>query len=375
MQQIISIFGSTGTVGKKALKSAISSGFEVLLLTGNKNCDLMIEQAKLANPKYICMISSKAFKIVKSALEGSTTEVLPASELQNLCQIKTDCAVMAISGNAGIIPTFSLIGNTKKLAIATKEAIISGGDLLLALAKKNKTEIIPIDSEHNAVFQCLKGEDKKDISKIILTASGGAFLNFEEKDLEHVRPKDALKHPNWNMGKKITIDSATLINKALEIIEAHYLFALDIKKIEALIHPESIIHGMVAFLDGSFKALLASPDMMMPISFAINYPHKSSCDIKNLDFEKISNLTFRSPKSWQRRNIDLAYTAVHEKKVITFNLANEKFVYDFIDGKIKFSDIYTKICSVLETAQKETVNSLNDIIEINQAWNQSTLGT
>lgn len=362
--QITSIFGSTGTVGQKAFKAAVSGDFEILALTGNRNHKLMIEQAKFGKARYVCMSCPKAFEIVQEALAPFDVEVLPASELQSLCQLKTDCAVMAISGNAGILPTFSLLGNAQNLAIATKEAIISGGKLLLKMAKEKKTKIIPVDSEHNAIFQCLNGENSQALEKIILTASGGAFLDFEEGDLDRVSLQDALKHPNWNMGRKITIDSSTMINKALEIIEAHYLFDVDIKKIEALIHPESIIHGMVKFFDGSFKALLAFPDMILPISFAMNYPKRVNCDISDLDFEKLSSMTFRSPKAWQRRNIDLAYAAVREKKVITFNLANEKFVYDFLEGKIKFSEIYSKICAVLEKSQPEEVSSLDDILEL-----------
>ncbi|MDR3030865.1 MAG: 1-deoxy-D-xylulose-5-phosphate reductoisomerase, partial [Holosporales bacterium] len=225
-------------------------------------------------------------------------------------------------------------------------------------------QIIPIDSEHNAIFQCLVNEDINEINKIILTASGGPFLNFEENELNNITPLEALSHPNWDMGKKITIDSATLINKALEIIEAHCLFDIDIEKIEALIHPNSIIHGMVMFQDGSYKSVMSSPNMAMPISFALNFPQRKPCDMKEINFEEIGKLEFQKPKSWQKRNIDLAYWAVKERKTIALNLANEKYVYEFLSGKIKFSEIYEKTYKTLLKSEPESINSAEDIRDI-----------
>lgn len=246
----ISIFGSTGSIGQKALKIAQKSNFEVVSISGNRNHKKLIEQAEYYHPKYVCVSDYEAFEIVKDALIGKDTEVLPESEMNNISKLETDCFVMAISGIAGLEPTFSALGHTKRLAIATKEVIISAGDLLINFAKNYNTEIIPIDSEHSAIFQCIQGE-KNVVKEIILTASGGPFVDFEEDDLRKVTLSDALKHPNWTMGNKITIDSATLINKALEIIEASYLFNFPIENITPLIHPSSIIHGMVRFCDGS----------------------------------------------------------------------------------------------------------------------------
>ena len=362
--QTISIWGSTGTIGSKACKIAKQSGFKIISLVGNKNYQKLIEQAKLYEPQYIGVYDPKAFEIVKESLNSSQTEVLPGSEFENLAKIETDCCIMAISGSSAIKPTFDCLGHAKRLAIASKEAIICGGKLLINSAKQLGTEIIPVDSEHSSIFQCLIGESKKDISEIILTASGGPFIDFEEKDLEKVTIEDALKHPNWNMGKKITIDSATLINKALELIEAAYLFDADVDKVRPLIHPESIIHGLVKFNDNSLKAALAFPDMTFPISYAINYPNRKTCEIPELIFENIGNLSFRKPKSWQERNMKLAYQAFKENKVIAFNTANEIAVSKFLNGELKFKDIYGFVSEVLENTNSEKAESIDGIFQI-----------
>ena len=359
----ISIFGSTGCIGKKALELASLNNFEVIAITGNNNHNELICQAKLHNPKYVCVSNNESYKVVKDALSQSEVKVLSGSGLSDLSKIDVDINVMAISGNAGIIPTFSCLGHAKRLAIATKEAIVSGGSFLIGEAKAKGTEILPIDSEHNAIFQCINFENPKDINKLILTASGGPFLDLDEKDLENITLKDALRHPNWIMGKNITVDSATLINKAIEIIEAAYLFEMPIEKIEALIHPESIIHGMVFFNDGTFKAALASPDMMLPISYALNYPNRKPCFMKGIDFANIGELSFKKPKPWQKRNIDLAYQAFNEKKVIAFNVANEMAVKEFLDGKVKFKDIYEIVAGAIKCCDKESADSLEDILD------------
>lgn len=360
----ISIFGATGSIGEKALKIAKASGFEITAISGNRNYKKLIEQAKYYHPKYVCVTDDSVFKIVNEALLNENIRIIPKEEINNIAKLKTDCCVIAISGIAGLEPTFSSLGNTKRLAIATKEVIISAGDLLTDLAQKTKTEIIPVDSEHSAIFQCIQGEKKEFINEIILTASGGPFVDFEEKDLGKVTLSDALKHPNWTMGKKITIDSATLINKALEIIEASYLFKIPINNIKPLIHTSSIIHGLVKFNDGSYKAALSFPDMILPISYVLNYPERIDCKLPNLDFCKLKSLDFKELKPWQKRNIDLAYYAFKEKKVIALNVANEYTVNMFLKGQINFCDIYKIISDILEKSSEEDVCSLNDIKEI-----------
>lgn len=358
----ISIWGSTGVIGSKALAIATNSGFEVVSIVGNSNHGKLIEQGLRLKPRYIGVADVTSFKIVKEALNSTETEILPESEFENLAQLNVDCCVMAISGKAGLRPTFSCLGHAKRLAIATKEAIIAGGKLLQTLASQLGTNIIPIDSEHNSIFQCLQGEDPKTIRKLVLTASGGPFLNLDESELMSVTVEDALKHPNWNMGKKNTIDSATMINKALEIIEAAYLFDIDISKIESIIHPNSIIHGMVEFSDNSIKVLMATPEMNLPISYAINYPRRVDCELPSLNLGAIGSLRFERPKNWQLRNINLAYQAFNENKVIAFNTANEEAVSLFLNHKINFCEIYKFIQNTLETAQKEVCTSIDDII-------------
>ncbi|GHT88560.1 1-deoxy-D-xylulose 5-phosphate reductoisomerase [Alphaproteobacteria bacterium] len=359
----VSIFGSTGTIGRKAADIAFANGFEILALSCHDNHKLIIEQAKKYCPKYVCVCNKDAFKIAKSELSYYNIEVLPGDELCNITSLAVDCCIMAIAGNAGVLPTFSTIGRAKRLAIATKEAIISGGFLLMDLARQNGTEIIPIDSEHNAVFQCLLGEENDEINEIILTASGGPFLDFDENELENITPEQAMAHPNWEMGKKISIDSATMINKALEIVEAHYLFNITIEKIKYLLHPNSIIHAIVGFTDGSFKTVMSSPNMTIPISFALNYPDRKPCVAQSLNFTEIGQLAFRKPKPWQKRNIELAYQAVEEKKVIAFNRANEIAIANFLNRKIKFPEIYTKITKTLANSESENIKSLQEVVE------------
>lgn len=360
----ISIFGSTGTIGQKALKIAKTSGFEITAIVGNHNYKKLIEQAELYHPEYVCVADYDALNIVKEALTGEKIKVIPKEGINDIAKLKTDCFVMAISGIAGLEPTFSALGNTKRLAIATKEVIICGGDLLTESAKKGNTEIIPVDSEHSAIFQCIQGEKIEFVKEIILTASGGPFVDFEEKDLINVTISDALKHPNWKMGNKITIDSATLINKALEIIEASYLFNFPIENIKPLIHTSSIIHGIISFHDGCYKAAMSFPDMIFPISYALNYPKRIKCDLPVLDFCTMKSLDFRELKHWQKRNIALAYHAFKEGKVIALNLANELAVNEYLKGKIKFCDIYGFISNILEKSFIEEPHSLSDIKEI-----------
>lgn len=360
----ISIFGSTGSIGEKTLRAAKSSGFDIVSITANCNHVKLIEQSLEYHPQYVCVTNDHSYTIVKRALSDKEIRVVPKEEINEIAQLNVDCCVMAISGIAGLEPVFACLGNAKRLAIATKEVIISAGKLLINSAKDKGTEIIPIDSEHSAIFQCLIGENVEFIKEIILTASGGPFVNFEEADLEKVTVADALKHPNWSMGSKITIDSATLINKALEIIEASYLFSFPIERIKPLIHTNSIIHGLVKFNDNSFKAALSFPDMIFPISYALNYPKRTECDLPDLDFSSMSMLNFKQIKDWQRRNVDLAYQAFRNNKVIALNMANEYAVSEFLKDNIKFSDIYRIVSNLLEKSHPENPDSLSDINEI-----------
>ena len=371
MMKTVAIWGSTGVIGTTALKIAMDSGYRIVAIIGNKNHKLLIEQAKLAKPEYVGVADRQSYEIVKDTLSIGKIEVLTATEFENLAKLDVTCSVMAIAGHASLQPTFACIGHAQRLAIASKEAIISGGKLLQTVAKEKGTEIIPIDSEHNSILQCLLGENKTSIKELILTASGGAFADFDENEFKNVTLQDALKHPNWQMGIKNTIDSATLFNKALELIEASYLFDINITKIKAIIHPNSIIHAMVKFMDNSYKSLMSFPDMKLPISYALNYPNRCECNLPELDFEQIYNLSFKKPKAWQRRNINLAYYAVQEKKVIAFNIANEVAVSKFITGKLQFAEIYKYVIEILAHSQAENVNSFEDIQAIIQSIKNS----
>lgn len=343
----LSIWGSTGVIGSKAFEIGRRSGFKIEAIVGNTNHQELIAQAKIAHPRYVGVYNREAFEIVKKELQSTEVQVISNEELPKLAHFYVDCCVMAVSGSIGLDYTQECLGHTKRIAIATKEALISGGKTLMQCAFEKKTEIIPIDSEHNAIFQCLVGEDSKNISELILTASGGPFLNYDEEDLKNVTIEQALNHPNWRMGKKNSIDSATCINKALEIIEASILFDIDISKIKVLIHPVSIIHGAIKFRDGSIKALLSQPDMNIPISYALNFPNRASSKNSDFDILNLSKLEFIPPKPWQQRNINLAYQAMGKNKAHKLNIANEIAVEKFLAGELKFSDIFYFIASEL----------------------------
>ncbi|MDR3224094.1 MAG: 1-deoxy-D-xylulose-5-phosphate reductoisomerase [Holosporales bacterium] len=362
MSKTISIFGSSGIIGRKAVEIATSNGFEIIAIVGNKNHKEIIDQALRCKPRYVGVSDERSVKEVRAALSG--VEVISGSDIENLAQLPVDCCVMAISGIASLMPTFKCLGYAKRLAIASKEAIILGGDLLIDIAKKNNTEIIPVDSEHNAIFQCLQAENRINISEIILTASGGIFRDFEEVELADVTLDQAIKNPNWIMGQKITIDSATMMNKAMEIIEAAYLFNWPIDNIKALIHCESIIHGLIKFSNNSLKALMSFPDMSIPISYAINYGDITRCSSEEIDLAKVGTLTFREAKEWQKRNINLAYEVFKGKRVIVFVAANDISVSKFMNREIGFNDIYNNIMQILEKSKEEMVKSISDIIDI-----------
>ncbi|MDR1476183.1 MAG: 1-deoxy-D-xylulose-5-phosphate reductoisomerase [Holosporales bacterium] len=362
-----SIFGSTGTIGQKAAQVAMDNYFEIVALTGGRNFDLLIKQALKYRPKYIGIAYEEGYSIVREAVSGIGIEVVFGEEINELASMAVDCCVMAISGRNGaaIGPTLACLGNARRLAIASKEAIIAGGKFLVNRAKLLGTEILPIDSEHSAIFQCLSREDKTAIDRVILTASGGPFLGLEESELsENATIQAALHHPKWKMGPKITIDSATLINKAFEIIEAAILFDIEIDKITPIIHPESIIHGLIEFNDKTLKAVLSTPDMILPISFAMNYPCRKSYLANQLDLCNIGKLQFIEQKEWQKRNMNLAYQAFNEKKLIAFSISDEIAVSKFLRGQIKFEQIYEFIIKTLNHSECEKIESYDDIKEI-----------
>ena len=341
----IGILGSTGSIGRNTLKiiENNSDKFELIYITAKTQVELLIEQAKKFKPKYIVIADEDKYSLLKSELTQLNIKVMSGyNSIIEIAGLKeVDVAVNAIVGSKGMQPSVSACKNGVDIALSNKESLVMAGDYLYSLAEKSETEIFPVDSEHSAIWQCIQGEDSKNIKKLILTGSGGPFLNRDLKTFDKITVKDALKHPNWSMGKKITIDSATMMNKGLEIIEAHHLFKMPQSKIEVVIHPQSIIHSMVEFVDGSVKAQLGLPDMKLPIQYALSYPERYIANWESLDLVKLKKLTFFSPDTEKFPSLKLALNALKlgETYPVVLNVANEQAVYLFIENKIKFTDI------------------------------------
>jgi 1-deoxy-D-xylulose-5-phosphate reductoisomerase len=341
----IGILGSTGSIGRNTLKiiENNSDKFELIYITAKTQVELLIEQAKKFKPKYVVIADEDKYSLLKSELTQLNIKVMSGyNSIIEIAGLKeVDVAVNAIVGSKGMQPSVSACKSGVDIALSNKESLVMAGDYLYSLAEKSGTEIFPVDSEHSAIWQCIQGEDSKNIKKLILTGSGGPFLNRDLKTFDKITVKDALKHPNWSMGKKITIDSATMMNKGLEIIEAHHLFKMPQSKIEVVIHPQSIIHSMVEFVDGSVKAQLGLPDMKLPIQYALSYPERYIANWESLDLVKLKKLTFFSPDTEKFPSLKLALNALKlgETYPVVLNVANEQAVYLFIENKIKFTDI------------------------------------
>jgi 1-deoxy-D-xylulose-5-phosphate reductoisomerase len=361
------ILGSTGSIGKNTLKlvKEFNGEFEIAGLTAHSNIDLLQEQIEEFKPPTVVVSDRQNAKILEDRI-GERCEILYGEEglLEIAKRNNYDILLSAIVGFAGLKPTIESIKLGKRIALANKETLVVAGELIIELAKKFNSEIIPVDSEHSAIFQCLQGESKKEIEKIILTASGGPFLNRDKRDFENVTIEEALNHPNWNMGNKITIDSATMMNKGLEVIEAYWLFGLKKEQIEVLIHPQSVIHSMVAFRDGSIKAQLSAPDMKLPILYALTYPNRLNYGGVKTDFKKIAQLTFFEPDFDKFVCLKLAYDAIDKGGIAPciLNAANELAVDKFLSGEIKFSQIPVIIEDALDNLYEDAELSL-EIIE------------
>ena len=341
----IAILGSTGSIGTQALEIAReqSDKIEIEVLTANSNADLLIKQAIEFKPNHVVIADESKYLYVKEALEKEDIKVFAGSKaIADLMEITSaDIILTAMVGYSGLLPTIKAIENKKKIALANKETLVVAGELITELCIENKVSLIPVDSEHSAIFQCLVGEDLNTLDKIILTASGGPFRGKKRDDLLAITKKEALKHPNWSMGAKITIDSATLMNKGLEVIEAKWLFGVENNQIEVVVHPQSIIHSMVEFNDGSIKAQMGLPDMKLPIHYAFFYPERTKSSFKRMSFNEINNLTFEEPDLETFRNLALAYEAmkIGGNKACILNAANEIAVAAFLEDKIKFLQI------------------------------------
>lgn len=345
MKKKIAILGSTGSIGTQALQviSENKDLFEVEVLTANKNADLLITQAKKYLPNIVIIVDKEKYNFVSKELDKLPIKVFAGEESieQIVESSEIDIVLTAIVGYAGLKSTINAIKAGKTIALANKETLVVAGELIKKLTIENKANIIPVDSEHSAIFQCLIGETHNKIDKIILTASGGPFRGRNLEFLENVNVEQALMHPNWKMGNKITIDSATLMNKGLEVIEAKWLFDVDAENIQVIVHPQSIIHSMVQFEDGSIKAQMGLPDMKVPIQYAFSFPERIKNNFPKLSFSEYNKLTFEEPNKNNFRCLDIAYKALKNlgNTPCVMNAANEVAVSAFINKKIKFLQI------------------------------------
>ena len=369
MKKGIAILGSTGSIGVQALE-VISENydlFQVEVLTANENSQLLIRQAKKYSPNSVVIVNEKKYDEVFSALNPLNIKVYSGKDSleQIVISEKIDIVLTAVVGYSGLLPTINAIKNGKKIALANKETLVVAGELITRLCLEYGVEIIPVDSEHSAIFQCLVGEEKNPIEKIILTASGGPFRSKTRDELLCITKEEALKHPNWSMGPKITIDSATLMNKGLEVIEAKWLFNLTKEQIEVCVHPQSIVHSAIQFNDGSVKAQLGLPDMKLPIQYALGFPNRIKNDFKRFNFLDYPNLTFEKPDKETFKNLAHAYKAMEKggNSPCILNAANEIAVSAFLNDKIGFLNMADLIDNCLEKINFVKNPSLEELIE------------
>ena len=343
----IAILGSTGSVGCQALQvvDQHTDYFQVEVLTAQNNAPLLIKQAKKFKPNAVVICNQSHYQDVKHALAGEDIKVYAGEDaLASVVQMETiDLVLMALVGYSGLRPTISAIEAGKPIALANKETLVVAGELITRLAREKGINIYPVDSEHSAIFQCMVGEFHNKIEKVILTASGGPFRGKKRSELTKVTKAEALRHPNWSMGDKITIDSATLMNKGLEVIEARWLFGIRPDQVEVVVHPQSVIHSMIQFEDGSIKAQLGLPDMRLPIQFALTYPNRLKSDFPRFDFTKYPSLNFEKPDTETFRNLALAFEALDKggNMPCVLNAANEVAVGEFLKDRVGFLEMST----------------------------------
>ena len=372
MMKTVAILGSTGSIGRQTLEVVEHLGLSISALSADRNIDLLEEQIRKFKPMFVSVYNIDAAFELTSRISDTITTVLPglSGQIAVARESNADVIVTAIAGQAGLEPTLAALKTGKRIALANKEPLVCAGDLVMQTAKEHGAEIIPVDSEHSAIFQCLAGQmhkadppahsnhsgssvsvSKPHIKKLILTASGGPFRGMSRKHLEDITPEQALKHPNWDMGTKITIDSATMMNKGLELIEAMHLFNMSPDDIEVVVHPESIVHSMVEFADHSTIAQLSNPDMRQPIQYALTYPSRVPSLTRPLDLTELGTLTFEKPDMDAFPCLRLAYEAARkgQNACAILNQANEEAVELFLSRKIKFNDISTYIENALET--------------------------
>ena len=370
----IAILGSTGSIGTQALDVASAdSGINIVALSANSNVGLLEMQARKFKPHTVCICDKTKYADLKSALADTDTEVIAGEDsLSEIsCHKDADMTLTSVVGNVGLVPTIDAIKAKKRILLANKETLVTGGEIIIPLAKDNGVEIVPVDSEHCAVFQCLQGSDCNDVSKILLTCSGGPFFDKKSAELEGVSVEQTLNHPKWSMGAKITVDSATLMNKGLEVIEAKWLFGVDIDDVEVYIHRQSIVHSMVEFVDGSVLAQLGVADMRLPISYAINYPERKVSLAKRLNLFEVGTLTFEKPDYDTFKCLSLAIKASKAGGVMpaAMNGANEVAVAAFLGKKIGFNDIARVVSDTMEHTKNEKI-SVSSVLKADKAARQ-----
>ncbi|MBE3592641.1 MAG: 1-deoxy-D-xylulose-5-phosphate reductoisomerase [Thermoanaerobacter sp.] len=370
MKKVI-ILGSTGSIGTQTLDviKNFRENFEIVGLTAYNNVELLSKQIREFNPKVVAVKDEDKANQLRENLKKNVEILTGSKGLQEIVKYDADLVVIAVEGIAGLVPTVTAIQRGKDIALANKEVLVTAGQIVMDLVKKKDITLLPVDSEHSAILQCLRGNDKKEVSRLILTASGGPFRGKKKEDLKKVTVNEALNHPNWKMGKKITIDSATLMNKGFEVIEAKWLFDISEDKIDVIVHPQSIIHSMVEYIDGSVIAQLATADMRIPIQYALNYPTRNYINgINFLDFSITTQLTFEKPDLETFKCLSLAYEALKIGGTMTtvLNAADEIAVSLFLNKKIEF----LQIAEIIEESMKEHNNiqnpTLDDIINVDK---------
>lgn len=374
----IAILGSTGSIGTQTLDviRAHSDELEVVALAAGSNKERLKEQIREFHPELVSLSDEKKAQELKEELAGEAVEVVCG--MDGLIEVagidSADVVVTAVVGMMGILPTMEAIRKGKDIALANKETLVTAGHLIIPMAREYGVSILPVDSEHSAIFQCLQGEPKKALDKILLTASGGPFRGKSAELLETVTLEDALNHPNWSMGPKITIDSSTMVNKGLEVMEAKWLFGVDYSQIEVVIQPQSIIHSMVQYIDGAVIAQLGTPDMRVPIEYALFYPERRSLPGDRLDFSKLSQITFEKPDYKVFRGLSLAIEAGKTGGTMptVFNAANERAVAKFLKGEIKYTDIVRSIEKCMDAHKVSAHPDLEEILATEQ-WVYSVL--
>ena len=365
----MNLLGSTGSIGTQALDVAENLNIDVMALTANKNIKVLENQTRKFKPSLICISDQNLYKELKMNLNDCFVKVVCG--IDGLCEVaslNSDIVLNAVVGIAGLLPTMCAIENNNNIALANKETLVTGGYLVMEAAKKHDCAILPVDSEHSAIFQCVQGNKEKQISKIILTASGGPFFNKDRNFLEKATVEAALNHPNWNMGNKISIDSATMMNKGLELIEAVWLFNKDPKDIEIVIHPQSVLHSAVEYVDGSIIGQLGVPDMHLPIQYALTYPDRACSNVKSLSLTDYESLNFYKPDNQNFKCIDICRKAISKGGLYPaiVNAANEVAVELFLSGRIGFLDIERCVEAAMKMKNIGDLKSISSILQIDK---------